>query len=299
VRRLRELETIHLHVDLILGLPFETYDSFRTSIGDALAMRPHYLQMGLLKMLPDTVLRAQARQWGYRFSATPPYSVFSSQWLSVAQMRELYWLGECIEKFYNNRYFVSVWDYLRESGEDMAAFFAMLAYQMKDRGLLSMATTQRTLSRELRDATASRADSELIAELLRFDWLRCGHRTLPDHLDPTQGSIDAIRRRLMTSLPASLPGAYTHAGRAAWLRTTTFCHFSAPALRELFPTQRQTPPSRHLRRDANRRYTASTRWCCSKMFRQTIEGTVQNGLFAQSLRCPKNFILALSVRAAV
>ncbi len=150
-------------------------------------------------------------------------------------MRELYWLGECIEKFYNNRYFVSVWDYLRESGEDMAAFFAMLAYQMKDRGLLSMATTQRTLSRELRDATASRADSELIAELLRFDWLRCGHRTLPDHLDPTQGSIDAIRRRLMTSLPASLPGAYTHAGRAAWLRTTTFCHFSAPALRELFP----------------------------------------------------------------
>jgi radical SAM superfamily enzyme YgiQ (UPF0313 family) len=235
VRRLRELETIHLHVDLILGLPFETYDSFCTSISDALAMRPHYLQMGLLKMLPDTVLRAQARQWGYRFSATPPYSVFSSQWLSGAQMRELYWLGECIEKFYNNRYFVSVWDYLRENGEDMAAFFAMLTDQMKDRGLLSMATTQRSLSRELRDATASRADSELIVELLRFDWLRCGHRALPDHLAPPQGSIDAIRRRLMATLPASLPGVYTHAGRAAWLRTTTFCHFSAPALRELFP----------------------------------------------------------------
>ena len=54
ISRLAGLGNIHLHVDLILGLPFETRESFSTSFADIFAMGAHYIQMGLLKILPDT-----------------------------------------------------------------------------------------------------------------------------------------------------------------------------------------------------------------------------------------------------
>ncbi len=81
VKRIREMETIHLHADLILGLPFETKELFYRSLNDIFAMEPHYIQMGLLKLLPGTLFDVKQLQNGYRASRRPPYSVFSNNWL--------------------------------------------------------------------------------------------------------------------------------------------------------------------------------------------------------------------------
>ncbi|MCI5121446.1 MAG: radical SAM protein, partial [Candidatus Electrothrix sp. AUS4] len=64
IQRLLALDSIHLHVDLILGLPFETQASFRDSFNQVFRLAPHYIQLGLLKVLPETEIARRTEEFG-------------------------------------------------------------------------------------------------------------------------------------------------------------------------------------------------------------------------------------------
>jgi len=193
-------------------------------------MRPHYIQMGLLKILPGTEIAKSTESWEYRYSQTPPYAVFASRWMSAEVLRGYYWLGECIELMVNNRYFVSLWDYLVGGGEDLAAFFKQLTLRFYERGSLWNAMTQEHLSRQLLDQLRGRGDFELCREILCYDWLRCGHRFLPNHLDSQDASLEELRRLLYRTLPERLDGIYDGASRNNFIRKGVFHRFSQQAL---------------------------------------------------------------------
>ena len=232
IRRLPRLETIHLHVDLILGLPFESPASFARSLNDVFAMEPHYIQMGLLKILPGTEMAATARVHDYRFSPRPPYPVFANRWLDATVLRRLYRLGECVERFVNNRYFVALWRYLVAGGEDMAMFFRGLAELFLRRVLVGAATTQETLSKLLLEYLGGRIDADLCRELLIYDWLRCGHRFLPDHLQ--QGvTPEELRDEMYRRLPAAVAGLYERQGRSRFIKKQMFYRFSSRLLNQV------------------------------------------------------------------
>ncbi len=233
IRRLRASENIHLHADLILGLPYETSDTFAASINDIFAMRPHYIQMGLLKLLPGTEISRQAPGWEYRAEAKPPYSVLANRWLDAAALRARYWMGECLEQCVNNRYFPSLWHYLADRGEDMAAFFAALADRFQDQDYFWKAATQKTLVRLLLEHCAGRPDFDLIRELICFDWLRCGHRFLPAALSYHETPVDELRRGLYHRLPQEIEGLFSLQQRKTFIKTGVFHHFSARALRQV------------------------------------------------------------------
>ena len=233
VQRLRKMENIHLHADLILGLPFETRERFYRSLNDIFAMTPHYIQMGLLKLLPGTQIDREAGQNGYRASRRPPYSVYSNKWLSAGNLRELYWLSECVERYVNNRYFISLWSYLLESGEDMSLFFSSLSRPFLAQGYHWKAATQETLSRLLSDHMEARPDFTLLKEILCFDWLRCGHRFLPDHLQHDDLVPDVLRKTLFHQLPESLDGFYDKSERAYFFKKSIFYRFSRESLHHI------------------------------------------------------------------
>jgi len=230
IRRLRNTENIHLHADLILGLPFETAATFRRSINDMFAMQPHYIQMGLLKLLPGTQIRQQAAEFGLQAEARPPYAVFANRWVNAEQMAELFWIGECIEQCVNNRYFPSLWRYLVETGEDIAAFFTSLAGRFHEQGYFWKAATQKTLCRLLLETVTPRDDFALIRELICFDWLRCGHRYLPDQLVYGQRPLDELRRDLYHRLPQEIDGLFTAAQRKNFIKSSVFHEFSKTCL---------------------------------------------------------------------
>ncbi len=229
IRRLRRMENIHLHADLILGLPFETPETLRKSINDIVAMQPHYIQMGLLKILPQTEIKRQADSWQYRYGSRPPYPVFANHWLDEQTLRSFYWLGECLEHCYNNRYFPSLWHYLVSKNEDMATFFSSLAQRFFDQGYFWKAATQETLCRLLLEETGGRQDFELIRELICYDWLHCGHRYLPNQLCYRQPPLEEIRRDLYNTLPLQVEGLYQARERKIFIKTGVFHYFSAAA----------------------------------------------------------------------
>ena len=230
ITRLRKVENIHLHADLILGLPYETKATFSDSINDIFAMRPHYIQMGLLKLLPETAIRRQSQDWEYRATDTPPYAVLATRWMDADTLRKLYWLGECLEQCVNNRYFPSLWHYLVDIGEDMAAFFGALAETFHHEDYFWKAATQKTLVRLLVEQCRSRPDFSLVRELICYDWLRCGHRFLPETLSYDTTPVDERRRDLYHRLPQEMVGLFTPRERKTFIKTSVFHYFSAAAL---------------------------------------------------------------------
>lgn len=234
VNRLATAGNIHLHVDLILGLPHETAKSFYQSLADVFAMGPHYIQMGLLKILPDTPICQDADELGYVHSRKTPYSVLATKWMGYTTVTELYWLGECVEKFHNNRYFLSLWSYLRRYGEDVAAFFRRLLLECEDYGFFHRAATHEVMLEVLFKTLAGRQDCSLLQEMLTYDWLRCGHRFFPECVKLTNPQDPlGLRKKLYKSMPGEVDGLYERSERNSFFKKGFFISFSNEALQEL------------------------------------------------------------------
>lgn len=233
VSRLAGLDNIHLHADLILGLPFETEASFLKSFADLFAMGPHFIQMGLLKLLPDTAISKNAEQYRYRHCSKPPYSVLENKWLDAGRMQHVYWFCECVEKFYNNRYFPSLWRYLRRKDEDISEFFMELLTLAHEHRLFHLAATQELLFTLLVKMSVYRKDKSLILELLVFDWLSCGLKKLPSCLDTGDDKVRLLKDRLYRELPMEIPGLYARKERNRFFKRTVFYQFSAECIGEL------------------------------------------------------------------
>jgi len=233
VSRLSNLQNIHLHIDLILGLPFETRESFARSFADLFAMGAHYIQMGLLKILPDTPLCHSIDDFEYSHCAEPPYSILKTRWMSHDCLSELYWFSECVEKFMNNRYFVSFWYYLRAISEDIFAFFVELLDICRESGFFQLAPTHELMAEKLCELAAGREDRELILEFLRYDWLRCGHKFLPECIciDDSREQPRETKGFLYKSLPEEMSGIYRKGNRNHFFKKSFFMRMSDPALR--------------------------------------------------------------------
>ena len=227
VRRLAGMGTVHLHVDLILGLPRETRESFRRSLNHVFALGAHHIQMGLLKVLPTTPLSREVDAFGLLHCEQPPFEVLATRWLAQPELGELHALGECVEAFHNNNYFPTLWRYLRRIGEEPFSFFHGLLSVCRQHGFFELSATQELLARMLCELAGDRSDRELLLELMRYDWLSCGHRFLPLFLEARP--LAEVRAELRHSLPPSLDGWYNVRERSEFLKRGVFLELSGQA----------------------------------------------------------------------
>ncbi len=105
ISRLIRAENIHIHLDLIGGLPYETLAEFKNSFDKLYAVKPHYLQLGFLKILPGTPLAALAEEYGLAYVDEPPYQVLRTPWLSYDDMQELAAAEYAVDNYYNEQFF--------------------------------------------------------------------------------------------------------------------------------------------------------------------------------------------------
>ncbi len=106
VDKLSQMGNIHLHLDLIAGLPEEDYDSFGRSFDDVFSHYPAQLQLGFLKLLKGSGLREKAEEFGIAYNDNPPYNVLFTKDISFGQMLELHTIEELVETYYNSNKFM-------------------------------------------------------------------------------------------------------------------------------------------------------------------------------------------------
>jgi hypothetical protein len=234
IQRLAAMDSIHIHADLILGLPEESRESFLSSFNQLFQSGPNYIQMGLLKLLPGTRIRKEADR-STLFCRHPPYQVLATAHIPHSQLRRLYHFCEVVESFYNNRYFPSIWRYLRQEKRPAAAFFSKLLEQALLQDFFNHSPTQTFLNQLLVATVENSNESALFLDLLRYDWLHCGHRYLPKELHYTE--FDAIRSQLRRHLPQNLDGYFDYRGRDQFLKKTSFLSVGQQALSVLGCTE--------------------------------------------------------------
>jgi len=89
VRALRKRTRIHLHLDLVAGLPGGGLLEFFEAIDWTYALGADHLQIELVKLLPGTPLRRQAEEFKICFDPTPPYGVLSTKRWSFAELERV------------------------------------------------------------------------------------------------------------------------------------------------------------------------------------------------------------------
>ncbi|MDD7739485.1 MAG: B12-binding domain-containing radical SAM protein [Lachnospiraceae bacterium] len=106
VRKIREGRNIHQHLDLIAGLPYEDYASFRNSFADVYALKPDQLQLGFLKVLKGSYMYEHTKEYECCYQEKEPYEVLSTRWLPYEDVLRLKDVEEMVEVYYNSGQFV-------------------------------------------------------------------------------------------------------------------------------------------------------------------------------------------------
>ena len=171
VRRIHGFRNIHIHLDLIAGLPFEDLESFRNSFNQVYAMEPDQLQLGFLKVLKGSYMCERAEEYGLIYGEKPAYEVLGSKWLAYDEILLLKGIEEMIEFYYNSRQFEKTINALVPCFTDSFSFYKALWEFYHEQGY-GMAASSRIAKYDVLLQFARRYASdkiEEITELLVFD----------------------------------------------------------------------------------------------------------------------------------
>ncbi|MGE5558215.1 MAG: DUF4080 domain-containing protein [Bacillota bacterium] len=134
-RKLKEMGNIHLHLDLIAGLPEEDWAALGRSFNDVYDLAPGRLQLGFLKLLKGSDLRERAALYGIEYADEAPYEVLCTKWLSYKELRRWKCVEEIIERIYNSHRADHTLDYLlAASGKEPFHLYLELGDWWKRRG---------------------------------------------------------------------------------------------------------------------------------------------------------------------
>lgn len=134
VERLHAGKNIHIHLDLIAGLPYEDYDTFVRSFDEVYKMEPEQLQLGFLKVLKGSYMHEKTGDYGIYYRSNPPYEVLYSRWLSYGEVLRLKQVEEMVELYYNSGQFYHTLKQLENAFESPFRLYERLAAYYEDKG---------------------------------------------------------------------------------------------------------------------------------------------------------------------
>lgn len=102
IKKLMAGGKVALHLDLIAGLPHETYDRFVRSFNDVFELGAKEVQLGFLKMLRGTNLRKEAAKYGYSYKEQAPYEIHYNVDISSKELHRIHEAEHALEKYWNS-----------------------------------------------------------------------------------------------------------------------------------------------------------------------------------------------------
>ena len=176
VKEILAYQNIHVHLDLIAGLPYEDMKSFKKSFNDVYAMKPHQLQLGFLKMLKGSKVRREAEKYGYSFRDYSPYEILENKYIGYNDILDLKDIEEVLERYFNSGRFSKSLEILEHlySG-DFYELFRQLSVYCRENGYLDRPVSYReniaVLSNFVKSDLFEIIDPEKFRQAMVFDFL--------------------------------------------------------------------------------------------------------------------------------
>jgi len=172
VKRLLSFGNMHIHVDLIAGLPYEDLPTFAKSFDDVYGLGADMLQLGFLKVLPGTQMRRETEQHDLRYMDEPPYEILATKYMPYEDMLYLKHLDNILDQTANSGGFkYTLRSLLRASGMTAFAFYKQLTQWWVKAGFYPQTHNAKGVAAILKQFIEENyADKQAeLLEILRFD----------------------------------------------------------------------------------------------------------------------------------
>lgn len=173
IKKLLSARNMHIHLDLIAGLPYEDFDSFADSFNSVFALQPHCIQLGFLKLLRGSKLRHDADNLRYVYSKLPPYEVLSTPWIDYGELLKLKDIETVVDALYNSGKFSFSLNYIISLFSSAFNFFMQFSLYLKNFYPDGYGIPSRELYNILMSFAAkhlSGNEAHILSELLKFDF---------------------------------------------------------------------------------------------------------------------------------
>ncbi|MGI6235873.1 MAG: B12-binding domain-containing radical SAM protein [Christensenellales bacterium] len=179
---------VKLHVDLIAGLPHESFERFGHSFDDVYNLHPAEIQLGFLKLLKGTRLRKDAHKYGIVYRSRPPYEILYNKDITYKQLCTLTGIARLVDKYYNTGRFEHSLVYLNKRFERPFDLFLSFYDYCDKRGLFRIRHSLKKQYDILYSyAQSLDVDAELFRDIVKFDFmLTSGKAALPDCIKPME-----------------------------------------------------------------------------------------------------------------
>ncbi len=175
VKELREKTNVMLHLDLIAGLPYEDFETFKKSFNRVYKMKPHVLQLGFLKLLKGSALRRNSEDYDILYNCFAPYEVFSTRWLSYDDVIKLKGVEDVLERYFNSGRFYETLDKAIAFFDTPFDFYYKLSWFWAKRGLIGQGVKRITLYQllyEFLTEELSGEDTKLAISVMKKDFAK-------------------------------------------------------------------------------------------------------------------------------
>ncbi len=175
-------QNIHQHLDLIAGLPYEDYESFKNSFNKVFELEPQQLQLGFLKVLKGSNMERRALQYELKYLTNAPYEVLSTKWISYDEILKLKNVEEMVETYYNSGQYPNTIKYLLTKFDTPFDMFEALSKYYEDNNLFDVKHSRISRYTYLYNfmTERDRKNTQMYAGILTFDlYLREKLKTRP------------------------------------------------------------------------------------------------------------------------
>lgn len=197
IRRLTAKGNLHVHIDLIAGLPYEDYKTFGESFNTAFSLHPQMLQLGFLKLIYGSAMREEPEKYPCTYSDKPPYEVEKTPYMTAEELKRIHGIEDWLERTVNSGRFLKTMAYLiAQTGRLPFSVFEELAEKV---GVVPAGTSLTRFAEILYDGAQKTFDVEkdalrdaMVCDLLATD----ASGRLPLILEPQDSRIFGLRRQL-------------------------------------------------------------------------------------------------------
>jgi radical SAM superfamily enzyme YgiQ (UPF0313 family) len=176
IKKIKTHENIHIHLDLIAGLPAESYERFKESFDTVYDLSPDMLQLGFLKLLKGSTLRENAIKHGIVYNDHPPYEVLSTHDITYGELKNLKQIEKMVDLLYNSGNFTNTLSYIRPFFPSPFYFYESFAMYWQTQGFHRSSQNLYAVYEILAAFLEPFCDKDILANHLKYDWYNNGNQ---------------------------------------------------------------------------------------------------------------------------
>jgi len=214
IERLLDETGVIVYLDLIVGLPYETFEKFHLSFDRVLALKPHKLHLGFLKVLKGSKIKEEVELHGYKYDDQPPYEILANKYLHFGELIFLHRIEELLERYYNSGRFRKSHQFIdRFVYSSFFAFYSDLAQFWLKRGLFKRTVSLQECYEQIYEFFQQVKPEWLkdFRQVLKFDYLSGNMKgNLPSWCEYFYSKEDRARQACLVNHPLILEKLLPH-----------------------------------------------------------------------------------------